>query len=1166
MKKFFAVLMISIISLSGCSGDKCIDADDFGFIKFVISSRYKKPTQHQYDYLSDEQEGVITSTQPDNQSAPWVNSGYNVNGQPLTILVKTWDFREGDKNSSGELSAWSPWYGKEENTRTLSEFSKRLQECRFIDNKMCTNTKDARISNAPCLLKNGKGLYFLIAERYTDPNLSDDSQRSPKGITGHLGEPNTGYKFYDLTKRGKHIEAGGVNYQYEGDKSKAAAYSQCPLYFKILDKFYDDNNGQYRVVIKSGVSDTRPDPLEFLTDLIKSELFGDSKHQGLVRSVYENIIKTPGYRITVSALLTLYIMFTAFSFLIGNVNFTHTELIVRLLKVSIVSTMLSSVNSWQFFHDYLFVYFVEGVEQVLQIIKETANTGPGSSSIIGLMIAPQTMAKLFSLLFVDWLGFIYIFLFLIALYFIFMMVFKATIIYLTALITIGMIITMGPIFICFMLFAITRSLFENWLKQLISYAIQPIILFTGIAFISMIIRTEIYSSLGFAVCKYDFPDLGPINGIFANINDDLDSSLGNSIFYWWFPSPMKANKFSSAEPKDILIPVDHRVPDGSEFGKLCLAYECIGKRYIEFPFLDPEKDAKRLLDFFNGKFVQLDGLLLIFVCVYLLKKFNEIAVSSAKFLSSTSGNLTNIQGAANSAFKPIEKQINKPINYATSMVTKPVNKVARSVSDWAAKKYEKGMIKGKWELGSFKIETKGLRGEALSNSANASVLEEVKRKYGISRNDVNADAISNYQKALESIEDRIKSSDPKAKFDVKELSKRKYSDLQNSIAEIKFGAGKKFADLNKVQQEEIKNFLKIDGDRSLKELAADAQFTRAFQKAYVDSHQSMSDRGVGLFGKNIAPLRMWQELDNRVKEKKQLKNQERYNRGERIYAGYESIKRTALTAIIGKDLRDALEGNLTGAEWHDFDYTDPRLRTYSETLKDNQRGIEYTKLNNKINKETIAVGEDILSPEYLARLEMQGRSGDISYYEDMSNQKLEFEIYNKLSEGEDPVLMGDRFMREKATDNQTRQMIDRAHEIEQHIINEDRYISREERYEAIKEKAEENIRNMLPAALLSQYKQENNGIEEINIGKEQIHDLVAQYRQNQDPSRNVADIQKDIDSLQASVNNLEYSKSVLGKIDERKKVVKDTVKAQIEGINKYRLGANMTRYDGKSNN
>ena len=107
------------------------------------------------------------------------------------------------------------------------------------------------------------------------------------------------------------------------------------------------------------------------------------------------------------------------------------------------------------------------------------------------MIAPQTISKLLSLLFVDWMGFIYIILFFIALYFILMIFFQAAVIYLTALIAIGMIITMGPIFICFMLFGVTRSLFENWLKQLISYAVLCLKKKTGLIFISMILRQEI---------------------------------------------------------------------------------------------------------------------------------------------------------------------------------------------------------------------------------------------------------------------------------------------------------------------------------------------------------------------------------------------------------------------------------------------------------------------------------------------------------------------------------------------------------------------------------------------------------------------------------------------------------------------------------------------------
>ncbi|WP_341755411.1 type IV secretion system protein [Candidatus Tisiphia endosymbiont of Ptychoptera albimana] len=1073
MKNIFAILLISMLCLSGCTGDRCIDADDFGFIKFVISSRYKKEE--------------LSGQQQDNQTAPWINTGYNVNGQPLTILVKTWDYSKGDKNNSTELSAWSAWYGQEKNTNTLSEFCKRLQICQFIDGRMCTSSKDAKISNAPCLFKNGVGLYMLIAERDKNPNLSLDTQRTPYGITAHLGEPLVGYELYDLNKRGELVKAGGISYQYEGeDKVK---YVQCPLYFKILDKFYDDNNGQYRVVIKSGVTDTRPDPIEFLTNLIKAELFGDGKNHGLVRSIYEGIIKTPGYRVSVSALLTLYIMFTGFSFLIGNVNLTHTELIIRIVKVSIVSTLLSSTSSWQFFHDYLFVFFMEGVEEILRIIKETAATGPGSWSIIGLMIAPQTMAKLFSLLFVDPLGFIYIILFLIALYFIFMMVFKATIIYLTALITVGMIIIMAPIFICFMLFGITRSLFENWLRQLISYALQPIILFTGIAFISMIIRTEIYSSLGFGVCKYDFPNLGPINDIFGSMNEDLDTSLGDSIFYWWFPSPMKAGKFSKTKA-NISVPVDHRLDDGSKDGKLCLAYQCIEERYVELPFLDLVQDVRRIDNFFSGHFVQLDGLLLIFVCVYLLSKFNDIAVSSAKFLSSTSGNLTNLQAIGQAAFAPIQQQIERPANYAFGAVKQRVDQVTEKASMFFADQYED------WMMG-------GVAQEALDPTAvKSSVLSEVKRTYGIDYKDVNVKAGSDYQRAISEVMETIKPDGQ-----VKEFTGSSYSELKDHLAALKFGEGKKYDSLSEEQKKELNELMKTKDGKTLRELASDAKFTKDFQQAYMNSHQEMSKRGVGLFGKNIAPLKSWQEMNRRVDEKRELRDKKRKNIGERIYAGYEGLKREALTAIVGKDLRDAFEGNLTGAEWEDFNYNDPRLRTHSESLKDEQRALEHQKLKTQINKETIAIQEDISSPEYLAKLELQGRTTDVDYYEELTNKELAFQVYNALAQGENdgenPVLMGERFMREKATDAQTRNMIDSAYRIEQTLINNDKYARRQEHYEIMREKAEANGDNQ----------------------------------------------------------SLEYSKAVLKKIEERKELIKKEVISHIDGINQYRLNAKMPKYE-----
>ncbi|AFB31100.1 MULTISPECIES: TrbL/VirB6 family protein [spotted fever group] len=1130
-KNIFITLLISLLLLSGCTGDTCIDPDDFGFIKFNVSSRY------------DPEE--ITLRQEGDQVAPWRDSAYKVNGYPLTVMVKPWSYILGDKNTSGQLSAWCPWYGQKNNTTTLAAFCVKLQPCTFWDNArldMCTpnpaNQNDAMISNAPCIMTDGVGLYFLIAAKNTDPNISPDSQRKPQGITQHLGEltSSVGYEFYSVSSTGQFLKAGGINYQYKGeDKSK---YAQSPLYFKIIDKFYDDNSGQYRLVIKSGVTDTRPDPLQFLTDLIKGVLFGKD---GIIKKTYQQIIDTSGYRMSVSAILTLYIMFTGFSFLIGNINLTHVELIVRILKVSIVSILLSTDKAWTFFHDYLFVFFIDGVQQILQIINEASATGPGSQSLLGLLISPQTLSKLFSLLFVDWLGFIYIILYLIALYFIFFLIFKATIIYLTALITIGMIIIMGPIFICFMLFNITRSLFENWLRQLISYALQPIILFAGIAFISMIIRTEIYSTLGFAVCKHDFPNLGPINEIFGSFLEDIDPSLGHSIFYWWFPVPMKGgiNNFHKA---NILVPEDHIIVDDSckndpDKCKHCAAYECIDERYIELPFLDLVKDAKRISNFINGKFVQLDGILLIFVSIYLLSKFNDTAISTAQFIAGTSGNLTDIQKVNQQSYESAAKQMNRPLNYVAKTVSAPVTSRVSAGKEQArmffAEKFENMMMRR-------------LEKQALGSSANKTVQNEVKRKYGIDSKDVKMNAITDYENGIAGL---LKNLPKGNELKAKELSQMKFTQLRDKIAANKYGV-KDYAALSKEQKAELDKSLK---DANLRELASDANFTRDYQDAYKNAHQEMSGRGVGLFGKNIGVLRSWQEIEHRIDTKRKLKEEKRVGIGEKIYAGYTGIKRGALTAIVGKDLRDAYEGNLTSAEWHDFEYNDPRLRTYSEKLKDDEKAREHEELQMHINKEALAAQADILSPEYLARLEQAGRHSDVEYYQELAHRKLIHEVHGRLFEEGEPVMMGDRFMREKATDSQMRDMIDNAHRKHAEFIDGDRYIRRQEHYDIMHEKAQENLEQT--------YKELKDHFKRDDIKIEEMPALIAQKVKDTAEGAEIDQkIMEELNNFNANVKNYEYSTEVLNKIEDRKQVITDEINAQIDQINKYRENAKMQTY------
>lgn len=700
----FLLVILSLFSLSGCIDGTCLDADDFGFARFVVPAKYS----------SSQLEG-----QSDNQVAPWLNTGYLVNGKPLVIVVKNWNARD-NENIATQLSAWCPWYGANSGAtglsalfgdamsayksasstlesipffpttpfaaqsgfdlalydeiasarvfhNALSDICKNLTVCQWASGEMCTDTVDAQIINAPCLMTKGVGLYALITGPGADPNSSVATKANPAaglnpaGIAFHVGDPQIDYTLYDMDSKGRYEPAGGVIYNYNG--YDPANYNNGGLYFKILDKHYDDNSGQYLVVVKSGLEHNAPDPIQFVTNMVAQYFFGssaflnnlgDSKtqgiissifsgvtvnRQGVVESMYKTLIQNPFYKNAVRGILTIYLIFTGLYYLAGILHLTTKEVIVRIVKIILVATLLDPDLGWSFFHDYLFVFFIEGVQQIIQIIQTSAATGPGSSSVIALMLAPQTIAKLSALLFTSWLAWLYIALYLVVFVLLVSVTLRAAVLYLNCLIMIGMIIIMGPIFLCFMLFSWTKGLFENWLRQLTSYAIQPIILITVLAFVSMLVRHEIYVSLGFPVCKKYFLD-----SVFNTVDPTGRSS---SIFSWWFPSPMNGD--FSDDLVTIPVPEDHNVLDanGNTTDVFCGAYACNEERYIQLPFLDPNNpaDMVRKRNFFSGSFAQMTGLLYIVLLCYLLYRFNESTVSIARALTDTSANETSMDRA-----------------------------------------------------------------------------------------------------------------------------------------------------------------------------------------------------------------------------------------------------------------------------------------------------------------------------------------------------------------------------------------------------------------------------------------------------------------------------------------------------------------------------------------
>jgi type IV secretion system protein VirB6 len=931
-------LIIALLTLSGCNGDRCIDADDFGFPRFTVSSRYDSNSTPAELFGSD-----------DNEIGIWRDSGYFVNGKPLTIVVKNWR-SDRDANSPGELSAWCPWYGNDNNGKTLGDFQKRFPTCNWTNNETCTATLTAQLSNAPCLMKKGIGLYALIAKPNANPNENPDTISGPspdRFIVFHVGGKRSGYTLYDnvlspsmkdnnipyttgktstagkveegvvqdkikdeikekigalfgegMVDIGSNVvadaietfgggtaspdqpeEAGGIVYKYEGLKD-AAEFIGGKLYFKILDSHYDDNGGQYIVIIKSGVESANPDPIDFVTNLIATKLFGAPQHLGstdtayggkssVVRGIYENVLMKEGYRTSVSAILTIYIILFALSFLIGIVQITHTDLIIRVIKVAIVSVLLNPSYGWSFFYDNLFVFFVEGMHDLLQQIKHASQVGPASGGVFSLLISMQLMKKILALLFTSWHGFIFIILYVIILVFFGLAVIKNLMLYASSLIMIGMIIIMGPIFICFMLFNVTKSLFETWLKQLIFYSMNAIILVAVMSFIGVQIEHTIYANFGFKVCREDFPDLGPK---FKMLPTEVGDAAPRSIFSWWFPSPKKEDDFSKTL---VLIPVPEShysnyadpptsctllpSPVVSESKKrFCPAYGCNECRYYNLPFLDPmdKKDLYRIKNFFTGQFTQFFGLLYLIILIYLLNKMNDASVQIAGTLANVSMNQTNIQHAVLEAYTPISQKLEsklKSLNkkYGTGKIDRKIEGLKERF--WESKKGQKiDMVLSAAK--NFFVAEDGKRTgfskawnswnrDAMASNAYQSVIDKVRLEYGIDRNKLNPNAEETYgnRLAAHGLDSFVNPAD-----------------LKDALAKKHQNQGKTFDKLSETERKSVLDLMNkpgVDG-KSLKDLAIETREVQEFRARYAEVYDNMSAQELGSLTRETEVFRL----------------------------------------------------------------------------------------------------------------------------------------------------------------------------------------------------------------------------------------------------------------------------------------------------------------------
>ncbi|ACZ49140.1 putative plasmid conjugal transfer protein [Anaplasma centrale str. Israel] len=377
-----------------------------------------------------------------------------------------------------------------------------------------------------CYATAGKKLYMYIGKE------------APKFLPGE-GSTGGGNDVVALDLEGNSVDPKGIYVinKKGTDGSPAANGKEGYLYFGIaVDKEYDEQlkDGNYpdnyysvrlwvttwnptiskffallqgtllKILYGTEMSttqgDANVDEVADISSAVEKSFKEDKK--GAIQQIYSNQV-SGRFWMFIQGVLTLYLMFSALGYIMGVTKITKYDLVVRLAKVTLLVCMFSQ-DSWKFFNEHCFSVFIGGVSDIIAAFNGYLDGDKSFKFLdatLGLLLTSELWIRLLALIAagpVGWLAFVGI---IWALIEFFLAMFQAMIAYLFSIMTVAFLITLAPIFFSFILFQRTRQLFDGWLKIIMNFSLQPIIMFASLAFLNQMILTSLHAVTDFTACE-----------------------------------------------------------------------------------------------------------------------------------------------------------------------------------------------------------------------------------------------------------------------------------------------------------------------------------------------------------------------------------------------------------------------------------------------------------------------------------------------------------------------------------------------------------------------------------------------------------------------------------------------------------------------------------------
>lgn len=377
---------------------------------------------------------------------------------------------------------------------------------------------------------------------------------------------------------------------------------------------------------------------------VLTEIFGFIKDVTVdaTENIFSTFVDNSSYRTAVGAILTLYIAIFGAMFMMGIVQATFGQVLMRLIKFGIIATLLTS--GWVFFNGYVVNFFNNGTDQLIRAVMDiAAGMPPGSTPanvspfyridrIASFLIHPDTIVAIMGSATSGVYSFGMTGLMLLAFFGFVKLLVTALQTYAVSFVVRSLLLGLAPIFFVFLLFERTKGLFTGWINLLVSFSLNPILLFTFLSFMVVMIQTATVNMMNVELC-------------WATVTQEQSGQgMNKQKQFWRFLDKTKN------PPEPVLLDWDF---DGSQQCRIASG-AAVGQDCPQFP-------------------IKIIDVLTFFLLVWLAMRFSEVIERISNELSSAVASL--------SADTKLMHYLSKDDNAASSAPSAAAVNVRRAAED-----------------------------------------------------------------------------------------------------------------------------------------------------------------------------------------------------------------------------------------------------------------------------------------------------------------------------------------------------------------------------------------------------------------------------------------------------------------------------------------------------